>query len=353
MRKSVIVMGMVLGSCVLALSGCSLGKGKESPIFEIEESTEQSYEMTRVMRGTIQKTGILSASYAQTNQEKLRFSISGKRLAGIYVVPGSNVKKGDLLAELRMETEEAKIEECAASIEKKTLQKEQLEEQRDFQKAALQKKRWSYTTEEYQEAEEALKWEYDYRIEDLEDEIVLLGRQLEELEQQVQGSRLYAGIDGTITKLANTKGYVSDEKTDFLVISDSTVCAFLGYGAELMPYLEIGESRTFHTSDNTKEYTVVLKEKDETMGSFTFELPVPDYSIPIGQRVLCTVTMETRENVLYLPKAAVHMANEQYYVYYIDEEGIRRMKDVETGLVADEHVEILSGLSEGEEVILR
>lgn len=140
MRKSVIVMGMVLGSCVLALSGCSLGKGKESPIFEIEESTEQSYEMTRVMRGTIQKTGILSASYAQTNQEKLRFSISGKRLAGIYVVQGSNVKKGDLLAELRMETEEAKIEECAASIEKKTLQKKQLEEQRDFQKAALQKK---------------------------------------------------------------------------------------------------------------------------------------------------------------------------------------------------------------------
>ena len=38
-------------------------------------------------------------------------------------------------------------------------------------------------------------------------------------------------------------------------------------------------------------------------------------------------------------------------VYYLDEEGVRRYCEVQTGLVADRMVEIISGLNEGDSVI--
>lgn len=352
MKLKRIAAGMILCMTALSLGGCASKKGNGRPIFEIEERAEQSYEMTKVMRGTIKRTGIVSASYAQTKQEKLKFSISGKRLDEVYVTVGKTVKKGDLLAQLRLESEESALAEYEYSIEQKELQKKQLTEQRDFLKAALEKNKWKYKADEYQEELDLLKTEFDYKIEDLTDELELLYWKQADLEKQVEGGRLYAGMDGTVTKMANIRGYVSDAEEEFIVISDSLVCAFQAYEADLVQYMKLGEMYTFHTSDNEKEYNVKLTKVDASAGMLLFELPEPDYSIPIGLRVLYTATKEERENTLYLPKAAVHEANGQYYVYYIDTDGIRKMKDVTIGLVADNHIEILGGLVEGDEVIL-
>jgi len=354
MKKNRIWAGVLLGTCVIVFGGCSSAKGNGRPIFEIEESAEQSYEMTVVNRGTVKKTGILSASYAQTKQEKLRFGVAGKRISACYVEVGSTVKKGDLLAELLLEDEEAEIADMEYSINLKTMQIRQYEEQRDFQLTALEKKKWKYTTKEYEDKLEELKQEYDYKIEDLSDEIVILQLQYEQLKKTIEGGRLYAGIDGTVLKMSGTKGYYSDTESDFITISDSTVCAFQGYGSDLIDCMTIGQMYTFHTSDKEKEYTVKLVSIDTTMGLFTFELPEPDYTIPLGQRVLLDVVKEERNNALYLPNKAVHMANNSYYVYYIDAaDGVRKMKEVKIGLVGDNDTEILEGLSEGDEVILQ
>ena len=123
MKLKRIAAGMILCVTALLLGGCASKKGNGRPIFEIEERAEQSYEMTKVTRGTIKRTGIVSASYAQTKQEKLKFSISGKRLDEVYVTVGKTVKKGDLLAQLRLESEESTLAEYEYSIEQKELQK--------------------------------------------------------------------------------------------------------------------------------------------------------------------------------------------------------------------------------------
>ncbi len=352
MRRKRFAAGVLLGACVLAFGGCSLGKEEGRPIFEIEDYAEQNYEMTKVARGTVRKTGVLTASYVQTVQEKLRFSISGKRLANVYTAEGRTVKKGDLLAELLLSEEEEQLADMEYSIRQKELQKKQYAEQLEFQKTALEKKKGSLTEEEYQDRQDEIRRDYEYPIEDLEDELEILRWQQELYTQAIEGGRLYAGMDGIVTKMSNIKGYVSDSEADFLVISDSTVCAFRGYSADLLPYFHVGEQYTFYTSDKLKEYTVTLVEIDESIGQLTFELPEPDYSIPIGLMVLHTATKEQKENTLYLPKAAVHEAGGRHYVYYIDAEGIRRMQEVTIGLVGDTEIEILSGLSEDDEVIL-
>ena len=108
----------------------------------------------------------------------------------------------------------------------------------------------------------------------------------------------------------------------------------------------------FATSTGVK-YETVLKEIDEAQGVMRFELKVPQYDMTLGQRVLYSLVLEEKESALSVPKSAVHYAGDGAYVYYFDEDGNRQIKQIEVGLEADSKVEVLSGLAEGEEIILR
>ncbi|MBQ7774710.1 MAG: hypothetical protein IJ379_02225, partial [Lachnospiraceae bacterium] len=66
-----------------------------------------------------------------------------------------------------------------------------------------------------------------------------------------------------------------------------------------------------------------------------------------------TLVLEQKENALSLNDDAIHISGEEYYVYTLDENNVRRMQFVEIGLWGDGEVEILSGLSEGDRVILK
>jgi HlyD family secretion protein len=65
-----------------------------------------------------------------------------------------------------------------------------------------------------------------------------------------------------------------------------------------------------------------------------------------------TFILNELKDVIYLPQAAVHKGNDKMYVFVEDEGGFKSMKEVETGLSLDRKVEIKSGLSEGDIVIL-
>ena len=55
---------------------------------------------------------------------------------------------------------------------------------------------------------------------------------------------------------------------------------------------------------------------------------------------------------MYTLAEAVKTANGQKIVYCLDENGMKIMKNVETGLKAGEWIEIVSGLEEGDSVVL-
>lgn len=71
-----------------------------------------------------------------------------------------------------------------------------------------------------------------------------------------------------------------------------------------------------------------------------------------GDRGTLTLTLDTREDTLYVNSKAISRADGRAFVYYIDEGGMRRMQEVETGLETGKLTEILSGLDEGDEIIL-
>ena len=76
--------------------------------------------------------------------------------------------------------------------------------------------------------------------------------------------------------------------------------------------------------------------------------PLPD--LRLNQRMNAYVILAMRENALIIPKAGLREFRDRTYVRILDGE-VRREVDVEVGIRTDTEVEILEGLSEGDQVI--
>lgn len=352
MRKSRELVTILLCMGILSVCGCSNKKVKR-PVFEIEERTEQSYELTKVVRETVQSTTKIGATYKQSRQDSPKFSVEGKQLKKVYVEKGDTVKAGQLLAELDMEGEESEFLDCMYSLNAERLQKTQLEEQRALAVKIAENKKNSVSAKEYNALKNDIQNKYDYPIEDLEDDIFLLERQYDMLQKQLEGSKIYAGIDGVVTELINTWGYVSETEAAFLTITDPTECSFEAYIYGTADYLREGETYIFSSSDGFTQYETVLEKIDRKEGKMYFVPKTEDLSIKVGTNISYVLVKDWREQVLSVPNASLHQANGQYYVYYIDGEGIRRIRHVTIGLVGDRTTEIIEGLSEGEDIILQ
>lgn len=74
-------------------------------------------------------------------------------------------------------------------------------------------------------------------------------------------------------------------------------------------------------------------------------------SLRLGSDVDLAIVVEEKDNVLRVPDSAVFKMNENWYVFAA-KKGKASLRQIETGLEGDGFVEIISGLSEGERVIV-
>ena len=77
-------------------------------------------------------------------------------------------------------------------------------------------------------------------------------------------------------------------------------------------------------------------------------------SFQASDRARITILLDERTDVLIIPGEAIRLFNGQPYVYVVDENGLREMRNVEPGFVGDGlETEIISGLEEGELVVIK
>ena len=88
--------------------------------------------------------------------------------------------------------------------------------------------------------------------------------------------------------------------------------------------------------------------------SMYFEVPEERAGgIQMGAAGTLYVEEESRKQVLTVSRSALFAADNGYYVYVLDENNVRQVKWVEVGLWGDSRTEIVSGLSEGDYVVVR
>jgi multidrug efflux pump subunit AcrA (membrane-fusion protein) len=81
-------------------------------------------------------------------------------------------------------------------------------------------------------------------------------------------------------------------------------------------------------------------------------LQLEDESVPLvlSDAAVILITIDEREDVLWLPPAALRSFQGETFVF-VDLNGVQRRVNVSVGLVSADRVEIVSGLEEGQTVI--
>ncbi len=364
-KKRRIIAILTSQLCVMSLlAGCSAVEDEKDKIVIVEQDpTVIEYNLAMVTVDDVDLIKSVSCTFTQLEGQEVSFGISGKRITKVYVEDGDTVKKGQLLAELSSGTRDDEIENLEYWINKNELALKHLDENEQNEIS----NRWlQYATEPWRTmgGEEGLKKGIeDYQKsnqktrESLQESIRLDKKQLEQVKKEMRESRVYAKLDGIVDGLKERlEGTTSVRNEVIMKIMDSSECYFIVKDKSYAPYFKEGEgvdmSIAYGTGAGT--HTLVPYEMDKWSDVLVFTMAEDsDIVIEPGTSGTLKILLDQRKQVLCLPANAIHQADDKQYVYVLGENNMREVKWIETGLTTSDKVEIISGLEEGEKVILR
>lgn len=347
------------------LTGCAVVGEEEENIVLIEKEAEAIvYDMAVVTIADVIKTEKVKCVYQQVNDEAVSFSVGGKRIDKIYVEKGDTVKKGQLLAALDTGNAADTIETLEYQIARNELTLEYSQLNEDYEISTLwlnyiYNSNGSDTAKSALEANVAqIQQRYEYSREDCQDAIALDKKELELLQKELEQANLYAGMDGTISFLkSNLEGSASIAGEEIMRIIDSTECLFAVDKLEYAQYFEEGTRIEMSISSGTGagNYELLPYDMENWSEKLLFTIADDDGSrtIDVGTMGMMKVVLGEKKQVLSVPVDAVHIADGKSYVYVLGADNVREVKWIETGLMGDAYAEVISGLTEGEKVIIQ
>lgn len=342
------------------LAGCGQTEEVEHSVeLQAETVSENTYELTPVTRGTVQQPLVINCNYSQTLETDLYFAMDQEVITDVYVQRGDIVEKGQLLASVDVEDTEKRIRELEHQLARANLTQQQLLESREFdmEQADIL---FSYTPMEdadkkaLKEQKENIDKSYYNRLVDAADSVEMLTRRLEQAREYLKNGNLYAPMGGVINYLKDDlEGSTTDKTERIASLYDADSCMFISKNVEAIPYIDPEEEYTIvcGIGKNQKMYTVIPDMMESWGEQIYFRLLDEEYDPNVIKSGKISIITDEAEHVLCVDRYAVHTSGERYYVYLLDEDGVRRMQFVETGLWGAELVEIRSGLTEGSYVI--
>ena len=375
MRKKYSGMGILM-AVALGVSGCASTNQQELGQVMLEEEEETEYSLAAATVEDLQDTVDITCVYQQVKQEELSFATSGRQVRQVYVQEGDTVEQGQLLAQLDTGTLEADICTQTYQVERNDLLIRQAQESRDAQITELKEQMKvpqgmmvqtmdqiaDVENPQITEAIAGIEKSYRYQIEDYQDDRDVAQMRLEELKQEQEQCNLYAGMSGTVSfvkdKLVTSQ---AQEKETVMKIIDGENCTFCSEQVEYATSFSSDQAQVMTLAtggEGSYEVIPYQQENWKEQMQFTLTNSADSQSIAVGAQGKITIVLEEKLDALCVPLNAVHSAEKtgdlkQYYVYKLDENNIRQVQWVKTGVQSKDKIEITEGLEEGEKVILR
>lgn len=351
-------------TAILLLCSCGQAAEEDEIIIVDRDTSELAYDFAVAEIGDVVKTERIRCTYRQLHEQEVAFSLTGRLIDQVYVKEGDSVKKGDLLAELSSQSLERQIEDLKYRIARNELLLGYTNDDESYAISAL----WvnylyfsgmSENDLKYlEDRRESIQQNYRYLREDYNDALEADRKELSKLQQELRASRVYAEIDGVIYDLKDRlEGSTSKADEVVMSILDTAECVFETTAPEAAGYFTEGVTvpMSLGVSTSGDQFELVPWNMDEWGENQWFSIfSGPDgFSLEVGASGNMQVVSDSRQNVLRVPTDAVYVADDQSYVYVVNSENLREVRWVTTGLYGDDAVEILSGLTEGERVILK
>ena len=184
---------------------------------------------------------------------------------------------------------------------------------------------------------------------------------VDEMNVMLVDSRLVAPFDGVVTRLQvdvgdtvtsqNTavilsdldqlvvRSFVLDEDLERMLEGQSAQVALSSRPGEFFPAIVQALPVPFGNGDDLEDNTAVFAFEDNS-----------SVDLESGIRVTIELVLDEREDVLWLPGAAIREFRGRFFVV-IQDGDIQRRVDVELGLQTDDRAEVVTGLEEGDVVL--
>lgn len=353
---------IVIAVIIIYLSGCSLiPKEDEIPEAPITSTHKiQDYKKVEVMRGDMIEVINIDCTYKALITKQYQFSIDGVLIDHVYVNEGDVVKVGDVLADLKMNNISARIEGHKSAIELLELK---ISNEIELKEWAISSNNNLKQLEGYNSQ---IKEKFDTEIlkhqntvNRLRDDLYIEKKRIDLLYDEFRQHQIISDVDGIVSYVAKHNKYdISNKDNNFIEVYNPNTMIFIPSeknseylipGQKVIVSLHKGEVEAIVISaDEIQGYEV-----GETLDD-TIYLKVIDENVQLinGEQGTITLVLNEQLDVLYLPTSAVHYENEKSIVYVEDEGGFKSIKEIEIGLTAGRKVEIISGLMEGDSVII-
>lgn len=328
------VTAAALSLSILTLSGCGLFPEEEEALAPpLKEPAAVTYTTTKVERGTIVDSVTASGTFISTSTYDLSFEKRSGYLSEITVKPGDTVTKGQLLA--RLDTDE-------------------LESEIQKQKLVVEKAQIAYNAAKNAEGatKDSIRMaQIDYQLQKI---------QLDEMQDELTKQYIYAPIDGVVSYISNPGigEYIAARSTLMRVV-DPTSLQIECTGDKVSDF-QLGKDVVVTLGDTEYAGKVVMTSADSPTAAMekgepfirveiTDELPEGNL---LGESVSVELIKEQKDDVLILPRNVVSLYSGESYVQVL-ENGVKKERVIETGIKNVTSIEVVSGLEEGEEVIIK
>lgn len=404
MNKTLRRFALISGTVLLLLPSCFLLPREEEILAPpLAEPPEISFRTTAVSRGSLRSTIRAFGSFVPATENDLYFERRGGRLRTIHVALGEEVAAGTLVADLYTDNLENDLAQAQLDLRRAELALERAIDgdddeytlefaraDRDLARLRLAQLRDDLDRElelaevtgsesaqartlrrQVAEQEIAVR-KAELSVERLEaastSVVVELARidveaaqmRIDRLQEELESTRLYAPEDGIVTWISRQarEGDTVSAFQRIMRIADPANLVFEYTGRDALEF-DVGMECVVSIRDDSYRGVVILtpssvpfdqrEEYEDTVQIRLLE-PVPD--LRAGTNATAELILAEREDVLVLPKRAVQRYSTRRYVHVLVN-GVRVERDVEVGLETATEVEIVGGLDEGEEVVLR
>jgi RND family efflux transporter MFP subunit len=313
-----------------------------------------------VTRGDIVKTVLADGSLEMPNKAYLSFGATGT-VEEVLVSEGNNVTEGQVLARLDAPSLESSVEMAELQVE---IAQEQVKAARAQYEIALINLKGAATNttlkKVYQEQVNIAEASWDTAKLNLE----IAELSLESAELNLEKAVIVAPFDGVVTDITITEGkeistatlatpaisLVDTSEIEMRGFIDEIDIAMVQLGQEAnilldaLPDEEVKGSVAFISPVGTIQAGVVSYDTTITLENSVAELKD-------GMTATAEIIIERRDDVLLIPNRAIRGTLENRKVEVLVDEQVEE-REITLGLTDGINTEVLSGLEEGEEVVL-
>lgn len=355
MRKGYILLAIILIGAML-LASCSKGEEQASL-----ERGKTPVEVVQAVKGDITSTATISGKLKALHEINVVPKIPGK-VKNVLARVGDSVEKGDILFTLDDSDVLAQLKQAEASLSLAEANYRQNRERIENARRDLERgeKLYQQGAISLQMLEQLRAAASDAALEVLEAQVEQARAGYEAALNQYRNTRVTSPINGTVAYIDVDVGEMASSAMPAAVIVDMSRMILQGsIGEDLVNSILPGHKvdvRIRAAGNGTFQGTVksVSPAAHQRTGLYQVEIEIdnPEGIIKPGMFAEAELVKSISRNTIVIPREAIVTTNGDKFVYLVVQDKAV-LRKVTTGIEGKENIEILSGVREGDRVIVK